>query len=506
MENDWERVKEQLFTPSIKDKRITSSSSSGTLSAQMTPLNKSRGGVPLIGGTSGSGIYPTLQIKAMDNKMIKFSRVIKTLNEQNRQHLQFPLISSFYNLIQNSSEEREIRKTEELLDCCELIRNMLHEEDNTLTKGIYYNKYLANSKELKREFIKGAKYFLEQQYLRMMKGQVSSNLRRANLGPIPSFKNLVKAYLQIKFNDSLPNEIEIIDNIPFWPTIYYSIRCGQWDTALDIVRNISDTRLHTFAVYLNEYISNEGRLQEQRWSDVIREYKLYMSTSRGNADPFKLLVFNILGKCDVSKSFATICNTTQDFIWLKLTMISESEDPIPPGFTSNDYSLSKLQNLLIEYGPDHFTKSGKNPLLYFQVLLMSQQFEKAIEYLCSVDGFTVESLHFAICLYYYGVLRPINSDLSTSIVFDFVRLLRNYVVQFSATDPITALNYYCVLHDVPSTLKSPIEGVTLRDQCIKDLLLECKDNNNSGLLGADFQVLYKILHFINLINKDWSNS
>jgi hypothetical protein len=98
MESDWEKVKEQLFTPSIKDKRVLPSTSGMSLS---TPLNKSRGAL-----TTGS--YPTLQIKAMDNKMIKYSRVVKSLNDNSKQHLQFPLTSNFYNLVASSVEEREV--------------------------------------------------------------------------------------------------------------------------------------------------------------------------------------------------------------------------------------------------------------------------------------------------------------------------------------------------------------------------------------------------------------
>jgi hypothetical protein len=38
-------------------------------------------------------------------------------------------------------------------------------------------------------------------------------------------------------------------------------------------------------------------------------------------------------------------------------------------------SLPRLQSLLREYGPAHFNKDGQHPLLYFQILLLTQQFE-----------------------------------------------------------------------------------------------------------------------------------
>ncbi len=120
-------------------------------------------------------------------------------------------------------------------------------------------------------------------------------------------------------------------------------------------------------------VSLSARLQDRRWNDLIHEYKLY--ASRGNCDPYKLVVYNIIGKCEVSKSFSSVCSTTQDFMWLKLNMVREADEQLPPAFANYDYPLKKLQDLLLNYGPSHFNKSGRNPLLYFQVLLMSQQFE-----------------------------------------------------------------------------------------------------------------------------------
>ena len=45
--------------------------------------------------------------------------------------------------------------------------------------------------------------------------------------------------------------------------------------------------------------------------------------------------------------------------------------------------LTKLQTLLSDtYGEGYFNQGGKAPLLYFSVLLHSQQFELAVAFLC----------------------------------------------------------------------------------------------------------------------------
>lgn len=53
----------------------------------------------------------------------------------------------------------------------------------------------------------------------------------------------------------------------------------------------------------------------------------------------------------------------------------DSNAPLPLAFSSTDYPLTKLQEVITHYGSQHFSQNGRQPLLYFQVLLLSQQFE-----------------------------------------------------------------------------------------------------------------------------------
>lgn len=97
------------------------------------------------------------------------------------------------------------------------------------------------------------------------------------------------------------------------------------------------------------------------------------------------------------------------------------------------YTLSALQALLLEFGPDHFGARRQNPFLYFLVLLLSVQFERvrsvrrvwtagptvecvaalacsrgprqAIEFLVTTTSHRVEAVHFGIALFYYGLLH-----------------------------------------------------------------------------------------------------
>ena len=46
------------------------------------------------------------------------------------------------------------------------------------------------------------------------------------------------------------------------------------------------------------------------------------------------------------------------------------------GLSSEQYTLTELQEALVKFGPDHFNQRGSNPLHYLQVLLLTGQFER----------------------------------------------------------------------------------------------------------------------------------
>ena len=60
---------------------------------------------------------------------------------------------------------------------------------------------------------------------------------------------------------------------------------------------------------------------------------------------------------------------------------------------------SALQDALHDgYGEAHFNAGGATPLLYASVLLHSQQFERAIAFLCDAPPFAEEAVHMAVAM------------------------------------------------------------------------------------------------------------
>lgn len=113
------------------------------------------------------------------------------------------------------------------------------------------------------------------------------------------------------------------------------------------------------------HLINLCRLSDHSRSQLLEKYRL---VSRQSRDYYKLIVHNLLGKCDPQKSHNEIHRwSTEDWMWLKLNMISTLDGDA----SSQHLSLTQFQKTLRDYGPNHFN----NPLLYFQVLLLSLQFE-----------------------------------------------------------------------------------------------------------------------------------
>eukprot|EP00029_Vermamoeba_vermiformis_P006383 TRINITY_DN2483_c0_g1_i2.p1 TRINITY_DN2483_c0_g1~~TRINITY_DN2483_c0_g1_i2.p1 ORF type:complete len:833 (-),score=260.37 TRINITY_DN2483_c0_g1_i2:26-2524(-) len=414
---------------------------------------------------------------SMDMKMLHYAKVVCDLNNFRLQKKPFGLATRLLDVAKNFDDKNMQRKLE-LIDCFDLLRKMIGEggvlPDGTMTRSPSRNErdfeqdLKTNPSEVKRYFLKGARDFLEEQYNNIIQTMTKNNLQKAQLGGRPTTIAFVKGYLNILFNiptQPFPDDYEKSpDGYPMWAVIYYCIRCGDLNAAIQYAASVPV--LANFVTYMKSYTDNRDRkLPDQIAVQILQEYRQL----RNDQDPYKSIVFNLLGRCDATKSYNAIRRwTTQDFMWFKLNMITSVEEVAP---AVSVLSLPRLQSLLREYGPAHFNKDGQHPLLYFQILLLTQQFEVAIQYLESTGQFFVENLHFAHCLYYYGILRqpptvasPLFGENNRLPYCNFIKLLTQYVKSFMVTDSLAALHYLFLIQDE-----------AIRNHAIKDLVLTTGD-------------------------------
>lgn len=116
---------------------------------------------------------------------------------------------------------------------------------------------------------------------------IYGNLQQAQLGGVPGTYHLVRSFLNIKLPGMMGAMEEVfedgrVEGHPVWAMIYYCIRCGDLNAALQVMQA---TQLQEFAAYLQEYMQSS----EQRLSDNL-ETKLrlsYRRSVRHGSDPFK---------------------------------------------------------------------------------------------------------------------------------------------------------------------------------------------------------------------------
>lgn len=74
------------------------------------------------------------------------------------------------------------------------------------------------------------------------------------------------------------------------------------------------------------------------------------------------------------------------------------------------YRLEDLQKDISSLGSKYFDTDGTNPWIYFKILLLTLQFEEAIDHLYKEKRSRLESVHYAIALAYSGLLKIPTSE------------------------------------------------------------------------------------------------
>ena len=190
----------------------------------------------------------------------------------------------------------------------------------------------------------------------------------------------------------------------------------------------------------------------------------------------------------------------QDYVWQRLVVsVCTQQIGTENGPTSFQYHVRDLSDVMIGHGATYFSPNHERPLLYFQVLMLCQEYEVALDYLAAQHR-TIDAVHFALVLHYYGLLRlpsdpspphqPSSSSSSSSSSFHtpntyglcnpetrsfkFSDLLDGYVQTFSRYWPGRAADYYAMLENK--------DGHQERKDKIVHLILQTRSHNKLTLL------------------------
>ncbi|KAL5020849.1 hypothetical protein ScPMuIL_000004 [Solemya velum] len=123
----------------------------------------------------------------------------------------------------------------------------------------------------------------------------------------------------------------------------------------------------------------------------------------------------------------------------------------------------------------------QQPFLYFQVLLLTAQFEAAVEFLSRIDRLRCHAVHVALVLFelnllmlpqssHQQLLTRDDSDPSPMRRLNFARLIMMYTRKFESTDAREALQYFFFLRDLKTS-----QGENLFMSCVSELVLETRE-------------------------------
>lgn len=432
----------------------------------------------------------------------KYANVVQDLNHARLSNTSFSLTHKFHEVAKScGSDVRSLQ----LQDVWKIIREISGDSSSVFVPERKYANSYANIHDnnsldalnLRRQIVSGAKSFLEKQFFEKIENNIARNPIEAQMGGVPSVFNKVRAQLNLKFSENgkwVQSSLEIINNVPIWALIYFMIRSGYLNEALEVTlsnKEAFEKLGSSFPVYFKAYVESPTHFLSGVALDGIR--KEFNDLARvfepENSDPYKFALFRIIGRCELArKAFPGVIETTEDWLWIHLSLIAEEPSTSMPSYEK--YTLKSLQSTITTFGPKHFDPEKKSPGLYCQVLVMAGLFEQAISYVYQFSK--VDAVHFAISLTYYGLLRPFSSfdKLAENLLttedgkdeLNFARLIGTYTKEFRQTSPVSAVDYLvliCLNKDI--TGPRGREQLKLCHEALKELVLETREF--SRLLG-----------------------
>ncbi|KAK9509964.1 hypothetical protein O3M35_004845 [Rhynocoris fuscipes] len=326
---------------------------------------------------------------------------------------------------------------------------------------------------VQEKMVQQALLYLEERYKEYMNSVVAGNMSTAQRGGIPGSYHLVRGFVSVKLTGNEPGLTEkTLDGLPLWPHVYYSLRCGDISAALQCIKNTENPKEDMVAVLQDLKESTKRRLDVTNEMKVKTEYKRIVGKS---PDPYKRLVYCLLGACDVFDDHRAIANTADDYLWLKLWQVREADSD-----ASHSIKYSFLQTLILEDYGEQYYKAAEQPHVFFQMLVLTGQWESAIDFLIRVDKYRSHAVHMAIAIHELNLLALPASINSPLLVIDeidpspmrrlnLLRLILLYTRKFETSDPKETLHYYFTLRHLPGTDKKNAFAT-----CVINLMIETK--------------------------------
>ncbi|RFU33591.1 hypothetical protein B7463_g2764, partial [Scytalidium lignicola] len=483
-------------------------------------MQKSVIGTPVPMGSGRSSLFTDVEKKVETNsittpdpsdrfvreKQSKFIEKVQSLNISRIRKTPYPILHEFASVASQPGEQhsQEFAKAyRALIDIIgenptvESLSDVNAVKERQCAEG--YLDEVHNSQKhvkIKKMILRGSTRYLEKQFYEEMETLVAKNPREANLGGVPNVISKVKAYVRIRAarKDLVPDNtgLQMLGDDYVWALIFYLLRSGHVQEAAEYVTsNAVAFRAidRSFAAYITDYNnSSERRLRRELQDRINSEYNQRLRIAPEHSiDPFRMACYKVIGRCDLAKrNLDGLNQSMDDFTWLQFNLAREVNRV--EEIASEVYGLTDVQVTVQEIGNRYFSKGAADVNgqygLFFYLQILAGMFEQAIEYLYPFQY--VDTVHFAIALDYYGLLRVSNPSVADTDLMSYTtkghpqisfgRMLGYYTRDFRAANVGAAVDYLsliCLNQDLPGELGR--KQASLCHEALRELVLESRE-------------------------------
>ncbi|KAJ4979275.1 hypothetical protein NE237_010055 [Protea cynaroides] len=414
LEDDWQKEKRDFLQSLSRLSTLprTSSRSLSTVVArpgQMGPIASSR---QVSSGESRMEVVPLANKPVLEKKASVYADVVRNLNNARERGLPFKPARAFKVAYESLGIDASGGKSVSIQKIWHLIQSLMG-EDSAIQQKV----------SRKMSLVIGARRHLEWGHEKYIMDTIQSHPAQAALGGVVGNLQRIRAFLRIRLREYGVLDFDANDarrQPPVdttWQQIYFCLRTGYYDEARNVA--LTSRVSYQFAPQLAEWITTGGMVSAETAAAASEECERMLRMGdravRTGYDKKKLLLYAVVSGSRrhidrLLRDMPTLFQTIEDFLWFKLSAVRDclgvaSSVVLNESFVP--YTLEDLQTYLNKFEPSHYTKNGKDPLVYPYVLLLSIQLLPATLFLSKEtgdEGFNIDAVHISIVLADHGVL------------------------------------------------------------------------------------------------------
>ncbi|ODV79710.1 96 kDa nucleoporin-interacting component [Suhomyces tanzawaensis NRRL Y-17324] len=404
------------------------------------------------------------------DKFENHAKIIYQLNEARSESSNF-----LYglNLIELSKFQNDL-KSKQTAEVWKILIDLTNEKfSKTNQEQKYFQSYQGSNDDelssLHRKIINNSKAYLENEFYNYIEQLYLKDSKKSPQFTPATNLNKISFFIEkiiLKNDSELLSKTLNVNNTPVWALLFYLIRAGLYNDALEFTlknKDVFNKFDSNFPVYLKKFVESENHvipseLNQRLRAEFTQQFQFYINDSTtgnvdGKFDAYKYSVYKIIGKCDLNKKSLpqSINLSIEDWLWFHLSIINENQFNNESPLVFENYSLVNLQHKIISLGPKNFNTSSNNPL-YLKTLILVGLYELGVQYAYEQIN-ECDAVHLAIGLNYYGLLKtPSFSNKDELLVIhnneymiNFSRLIGSYTRTFKISDPKVACQYLILI-------------------------------------------------------------